>query len=82
LQKRFVAEPLQVWAVRVWEEQTPAGAEPLEGILVTSVSTTTLKQAWERAGWYERRWVVQDYLKSPQKWMPSPASARRRPLPG
>ena len=33
-----------MWAIRVWEEQTPDGEEPLEWILVTSVSTTTLQQ--------------------------------------
>lgn len=56
-----MAEPLKVWAIRVWEEQTPAGEEPLEWILLTSVPTTTLEQAWERVGWYEHRWVVEDY---------------------
>jgi hypothetical protein len=33
----------------------------LEWILVTSVPTTTLEQAWERVGWYEHRWIVEDY---------------------
>ncbi len=61
LEKRFSKEPLEVWAIRVWEEQTPAGEEPLEWILVTSVSTMTLEQAWEGVGWYERRWVVEEY---------------------
>jgi hypothetical protein len=26
-----------------------------------SVPTTTLEQAWERVGWYEHRWVVEEY---------------------
>ena len=60
LEKRFSTEPLAVWAMRVWEEQTPAEEEPLEWILVTSVPTTTLEHAWERVGWYEHRWVVED----------------------
>ena len=29
-EKRFSKEPLEVWAIRGWEEQTPAGEEPLE----------------------------------------------------
>jgi hypothetical protein len=61
LEKRFSKEALKVWAIRVWEEQTPEGQEPLEWILLTSVPTTTLEQAWERVGWYEHRWVVEDY---------------------
>jgi hypothetical protein len=43
-EKRFGKEPLRVWAIRVWEEQTPDGEEPLEWLLLTSVSTTTLEQ--------------------------------------
>lgn len=27
-------EPLLLWAIRVWEEDTPAGEEPLEWIAV------------------------------------------------
>ena len=60
-ENRTSAPPLKVWVIRVWEEQTPAGEEPLEWILLTSVSTTTLEQAWERVGWYEHRWVVEEY---------------------
>jgi Transposase DNA-binding len=53
--------PLVGWAIRVWEEQTPAEEEPLEWILLTSVPTRTLEQAWEHVGWYEHRWIVEDY---------------------
>jgi hypothetical protein len=54
-------EPLTVWVIRVWEEQAPEGEEPLEWILMTSVPTTTLEQAWERVDWYRHRWLVEDY---------------------
>lgn len=60
-EKRCPKEPLHLWAIRVWEEQTPAGEEPLQWLLLTSVETTCLPQAWERVGWYECRWVVEDY---------------------
>jgi hypothetical protein len=45
-------EPLVVWAIRVGEEQTPDGEEPLEWIVLTSVPTTTLEQGCRA------RWVV------------------------
>lgn len=61
LEKRYGTDPLGLWAIRVWEEQAPAGEEPLEWLLLTSVPTTTLEDAWERVGWYECRWVVEDY---------------------
>ena len=58
---RTYKEPVGLWAIRVWEEQAPEGEEPLEWILLTSVSTTTLQQAWERVEWYQHRWLVEDY---------------------
>jgi hypothetical protein len=53
-------DPVTVWVIRVWEEQAPEGEEPLEWIVVTSVLTTTLEQAWERVEWYRQRWLVED----------------------
>jgi Transposase DNA-binding/Transposase DDE domain len=61
LEKRYGPDPLPLWAIRVWEEQPPPGEEPLEWLLLTSVPTETLAQAWEHVGWYECRWVVEDY---------------------
>lgn len=58
---RASKEPLTVWVVRVWEETAPEGEEPLEWLLLTSVPTTTLEQAWERVDWYGHRWLVEDY---------------------
>jgi hypothetical protein len=58
---RASKEPLTVWVIRVWEEQAPEGEEPLEWVLLTSVPTTTLEQAWERVDWYGYRWLVEDY---------------------
>ena len=54
-------DPVTVWVIRVWEEQAKDAEEPLEWILVTSVPTTTLEQAWERVEWYRHRWLVEDY---------------------
>jgi hypothetical protein len=58
---RASKEPLTVWVIRVWEEQAPEGEEPLEWVLLTSVPTTTLEDAWERVDWYQHRWLVEDY---------------------
>jgi len=44
----------------VWEEQTRDAEEPLEWILLTSVPTTTLEEAWERVDWYGHRWLAED----------------------
>ncbi|MDQ2741325.1 MAG: IS4 family transposase, partial [Chloroflexota bacterium] len=40
--------PLAAWVIRVWEVDPPATVEePVEWVLVTSVATTTVEQAWE-----------------------------------
>ncbi|WP_052568858.1 IS4 family transposase [Ktedonobacter racemifer] len=59
--QRASKDPLTVWIIRVWEELAPEGEEPLEWVLLTSVPTTTLEQAWERVDWYRQRWLVEDY---------------------
>ncbi len=58
---RVGKDAIPVWVIRVWEEQAPQGEEPLEWLLLTSVPTTTLEDAWERVEWYRHRWLVEDY---------------------
>ena len=53
--------PLVVWVVRVWEPEPPEGVEGLEWVLLTSVPTATVEQAWQRVDWYRARWMVEDY---------------------
>src|SRR6266516_2582663 len=53
--------PLVEWVIRVWEPEPPEGVEALEWILLTSVPTATLAQAWQRVDWYRARWIVEDY---------------------
>jgi hypothetical protein len=59
----YAHEPLALWAVRVWEPNTPKDEEPLEWILLTNCPVVTLADAFERIGWYERRWIIEEYHK-------------------
>jgi len=53
---------ISVWVVRVWEiDPPPAVKEPLEWVLILSVPTLTVADAWERVEWYKCRWLVEDY---------------------
>jgi hypothetical protein len=56
-------EPLNLWAVRVWEPNTPQDEEPLEWILLTNCPVLTLAEAFERIDWYELRWIIEEYHK-------------------
>jgi hypothetical protein len=59
--QRADRHPLVVWVVRVWEPEPPEGVEALEWVLLSSVPTESVEQAWERVDWYRSRWIVEDY---------------------
>ena len=60
-QQASQGRPLVVWVVHVWEPEPPEGVEGLEWVLLTSVPTATLAQAWQRVNWYRARWIIEDY---------------------
>ncbi len=45
----------------MWENDPPVEVEALEWVLITSVSTKTLRAAWERRDWYSCRSLSEDY---------------------
>jgi hypothetical protein len=56
--------PLPLWVVRVSEVHPPKGCQPMEWILLTTRKVASLDDAWERVGWYECRWVIEEYHKA------------------
>ena len=63
-------DPLEVWAIRVWEPNPPAGVkEPLEWLLLSNVEVINDEQARERVSWYEWRPVVEEYHKAQKTGM-------------
>jgi hypothetical protein len=59
----YVARPLEVWVIRVWEPVPPAGEAALEWILLTNVPVTCAAEAHERVSWYEQRPIIEEYHK-------------------
>jgi hypothetical protein len=55
--------PVKVSLIRVWESEPPEGVEPLEWILVTSVTVNTGEDAWQCVTWYKWRWLIEDFHK-------------------
>jgi hypothetical protein len=55
--------PLRCWVVRVWEPSPPAGEEPIEWVLLTSVAVETSERALTMVDWYALRWLVEEYHK-------------------
>ncbi len=56
-------DPLKVWVVRVWEVDPPEGQERLEWFLITNEVVASFEAAYRVVGWYERRWIVEEYHK-------------------
>jgi hypothetical protein len=54
---------LPVWIVRVWEINPPKGQERLEWTLLTNEPVRTFEDAYRVVGWYECRWIIEEYHK-------------------
>lgn len=59
----YANTPLKVWVVRVWEIDPPEGQERLEWFLITNEVVETFAAAYRVVGWYEKRWIVEEYHK-------------------
>lgn len=57
-------EPLPMWVVRVFEPKPPKGQKRLEWVLLTNEPARTLEDALRVIGWYESRWVVEEFHKA------------------
>jgi hypothetical protein len=56
-------EPIQCWAVRVYETDAPAGQEPIEWVILTDRRVDTAAAALEVVYWYSCRWLIEEYHK-------------------
>jgi len=55
--------PVTVWVIRVWEKNPPKGQERLEWFLVTNEPILCFEDAYRVVGWYECRWIVEEFHK-------------------
>jgi hypothetical protein len=59
-------DPLPLYVVQVTEVAPPGGEAAIEWTLLTNERVQTFKDSWRVTGWYERRWVVEEYHKAPK----------------
>jgi len=57
------APQIILWVIRVWEVNPPSGQEALEWFLITNHPCETFEDAYQVVGWYETRWVIEEYHK-------------------
>lgn len=68
--------PLRCWVVRVREPDTPAGEEPIEWMLLTSLPVRSLGEALRVTRYYTHRWLIEEY----HKCLKSGCAAEKRQL--
>lgn len=56
-------EPIALWGVWAYEPNPPAGVEPLDWKLLTSVPVISADDALERMEWYAARWSIEQWHK-------------------
>ena len=54
-------EPITLWAIYLLEKNPPAGATPLEWLLLTTIQVQSAKQALKCIRWYCRRWRIEEW---------------------
>jgi hypothetical protein len=57
-------DPLPLYVVQVTEVAPPEGERAIEWTLLTNEPVRTFEDALRVTGWYERRWVVEEYHKA------------------
>ncbi|HEY2860722.1 MAG TPA: IS4 family transposase [Terracidiphilus sp.] len=51
------------WVVEAREVDPPAGATPVRWVLYTSEPAATFEEAWKILGYYETRWMIEEFHK-------------------
>jgi hypothetical protein len=54
-------QPISLWAIYLLEKNPPAGAAPLEWLLLTTIQVESAKQALKCIRWYCRRWRIEEW---------------------
>ena len=57
-------DPIPVNIVHVREVAAPAGVEPIEWVLYTSLPAATFDDVWTIIEYYEARWLIEEYHKA------------------
>lgn len=62
--KRINPSAIEMVVVHVREVGAPAGVEPVEWILLTSLVVKDFEDAWVIIGYYEKRWLIEEWHKA------------------
>jgi hypothetical protein len=55
---------IRLWAVQAREQRAPAGVEPVEWLLLTTMEVGGFDQACEKLDWYVQRWMIEVFHRT------------------
>lgn len=56
--------PIEMNVIEVIEKCPPEKTTPIQWVLYTSLPASTYEQAWELLGYYEQRWLIEEFHKA------------------
>lgn len=62
--KKLNPSPIPMTVLEVVEVNAPQGVTPIRWVLLTSLPVATFDDAWTIIGYYELRWLVEEYHKA------------------
>lgn len=62
--KKQGVEAICCWVIEAREVNSPPGATPVHWVLYTSHAVETFADAWRILGYYEKRWLIEEYHKA------------------
>jgi hypothetical protein len=57
-------EPIAMNVIEVVETNPPKGTKPIRWVLFTSLPVSSWARVWELIGFYEQRWLIEEYHKA------------------
>jgi len=63
-EKECGIEMIEAYVVWAREVDCPKGEAPLDWMLYTSHEVTSLEEAMQIIGWYEQRWLIEEFFKA------------------
>ena len=62
--RKLKQPPISMNVIEVVEVNAPKGIQPIRWILLTSLPVRTFEEAWLVIGYYELRWLIEEYHKA------------------
>ena len=62
--KKRKQEPIAMNLIEVVETNPPKGIKPIRWVLLTSLPVGSWAKVWELLGFYEQRWLIEEYHKA------------------